>query len=199
MDDSARRKPVRPAIKRRPPKKSAASRKPVAKKSVTRKAAPSRKTSPVKPAYVPAVNTVAENKEAHVPVIREAARNLAKTSLDHTQSAYMTAKDIAEEASEAIGIVMEEASKGRHALNVKVIKMAQANLNSGFDLAKELARAKDLTEAVEVHNAFVRQQFESLAGQAEEIHLLSKRLAAETLKPLKSHVSRAFDTGRSSN
>ncbi|GBF27256.1 hypothetical protein MnTg02_02303 [bacterium MnTg02] len=199
MDDSARKNPARPSLKKRPPKKSVVSLKSVAKISQTRKAAPTRKISPVKPAYAPAVNKAAENMEATVPVIQEAVQNLAVTSLAHSHSAYLTVKEIAEQATEAFGTAMEEASKGSHALNVKMIQMAQANLNSSFDLAKELVRAKDITEAVDVHNAFVQQQFESLAGQAEEIRQLSKRIAVETVKPLKSHVSRAFDTGRSSN
>jgi len=48
--------------------------------------------------------------------------------------------------------------QGAAALNRKIIDIAQRNLNSGFDLAKSLAGAKNLAEMVELQAAYRRRR-----------------------------------------
>ena len=71
--------------------------------------------------------------------------------------------------------------------------IAQRNINSGFDLAKGLAGAKNLAEAIELQAAYWRKQFGALAAQAEEVRSLSTQLAADAVKPAKDQLTRSMD------
>jgi phasin len=92
----------------------------------------------------------------------------------------------------------DAAGQGATAFNRKLIDIAQRNLNSGFDLAKSLAGAKNLAEIVELQSAFIRHQFEVFANQATEIRALTTKIAADTAEPIKAQVTRSFETIRKS-
>ena len=79
------------------------------------------------------------------------------------------------------------------AFNRKIIDIAQRNLNSGFDLAKSLAGAKNLAEMVELQAAYWRKQFGALTAQAEEVRALSTKVVADAGEPLKEQVKRSVD------
>ena len=76
------------------------------------------------------------------------------------------------------------------ALNRKVIDIAQRNINSGFDLAKSLAGAKNLAQAVELQAAYWRKQLATLTAQVEEFSSLSTKVAADAAAPMKMHGGR---------
>ena len=84
----------------------------------------------------------------------------------------------------------DAAGQGAVAFNRKIIDIAQRNVNSGFDLAKSLAGAKNLAEAMELQGAYWRKQFGALAAQAEEVRALSTKMAAAASEPLKEQVKR---------
>ena len=75
------------------------------------------------------------------------------------------------------------------ALNRKIIDIAQRNVNSGFDLAKSLASAKNLAEMVELQGAYWRKQLEALMAQAEEVRELSVNASVDVAEPLKRHAT----------
>jgi phasin family protein len=68
------------------------------------------------------------------------------------------------------------------------IYIAQRNVNSVFDLAKNLASAKDLAAVVELQTAYWQKQFSALTTQAEEVRALSTKVTADAGEPLKAHV-----------
>ena len=78
-------------------------------------------------------------------------------------------------------------------MNHKVIHIAQRNINSGFDLAKSLTKAKNLAEIIELQATYWREQFGVLANQAEEVRTLSTQVAADAAKPIKSQMARGMD------
>ena len=51
--------------------------------------------------------------------------------------------------------------------------------NSGFDLAKSLAGAKNLSEMVELQAAYWQKLLGALTSQAEEVRVLSTKLTAD--------------------
>jgi phasin family protein len=83
----------------------------------------------------------------------------------------------------------DAAGQAATALNRKIIDIAQRNVNSGFDLAKSLASAKNLAEVVELQGAFWRKQIETLMEQAEEVRELSVNAGAEVAEPIKRHAT----------
>ena len=83
--------------------------------------------------------------------------------------------------------------QGAIALNHKVMDIAQRNMNSGFDLAKSLAGAKNLAEVIELQAAHWRKQFSALAAQAVEVRTLSTQVTADVTEPIKAQVKRGRD------
>jgi len=72
-----------------------------------------------------------------------------------------------------------------------VIDITQRNINSGFDLAKSLAGAKNLSEAIELHAAYWQKQLGALSAQAEEMRSLSTKVSEDVAEPIRTGVSRA--------
>jgi phasin len=128
--------------------------------------------------------------------VPESVRALAEKTVTQTREAYERGKDALEEAVDALERSFDAAGQGAAAFNRKLIDIAQRNLNSGFDLAKSLAGAKNLAEIVELQSVFLRHQFDVFASQAGEIRALSTKIAADTAEPIKSQVTRSMETIR---
>src|SRR4029079_560924 len=103
-----------------------------------------------------------------------------------------------EDAVDSLERSFDAAGQGAAAFNRKLIDIAQRNLNSGFDVAKNLAGARNLAEIVELQSAFVRHQFDVFANQASEIRALTTKIAAAPTEPIKAQVTRSFETIRKS-
>jgi phasin len=134
-------------------------------------------------------------RDATVP---ESVRALAEKTVTQTREAYEKAKDALEDAVDALERSFDAAGQRAAAFNRNMIDITQRNLNSGFDLAKKLAGAKNLAEIVELQSAFIRQQFDAMASQAGEIRALSTKIAADTSEPIKAQVTRTMDKARGS-
>src|SRR5512132_3410218 len=115
--------------------------------------------------------------DATVP---ESVRARAEKTVTQTREAYEKGKDALEEAVDSLERSFDAAGQGATAFNRKLIDIAQRNLNSGFDLAKSLAGAKNIAEIVELQSAFIRHQFDVFANQASEIRALTTKIAADT-------------------
>lgn len=131
--------------------------------------------------------------DANVP---EGVRALAEKTVTQTREAYERGKDSLDESVVAMERSFGAAGQGATAFNRKLIEIAQRNLTSGFDLAKNMAAAKNLTEITELQSAFIRNQFDVFASQAGEIRTLTTKIAADTSEPIKDQVSRSFEQGR---
>jgi phasin len=128
--------------------------------------------------------------------VPESVRALAEKTVNQTREVYERGKDQLEEAIDALERSFDAAGQGATAFNRKLIDIAQRNLNSGFDLAKSLAGAKNLAEIVELQSSFMRHQFDVFASQAGEIRALTTKIAADTTEPIKHQVARSFETMR---
>jgi len=123
----------------------------------------------------------------------EAARNFAEKTVAQTREVYDRSNDALEAAMDTMEKSFDAAGQGAVALNRKIMDIAQRNLNSGFDLAKNLAGAKNLAETVELQGAYWRKQFGALAAQAEEVRALSTKVTANTAEPIKAHVTSSME------
>jgi len=123
----------------------------------------------------------------------EAARAFAGKTVGQTREAYDRSKVALEAAVDTMEKSFDAVGQGAVALNHKIIDIAQRNVNSGFDLAKNLAGAKNLAEMVELQAAYWRKQFGALAAQAEEVRALSTKVTADTAEPIKAHVTSSMD------
>jgi phasin len=119
----------------------------------------------------------------------EAARVFAEKAVDQSREVYDRSKDALDASVATLERTFDAAGQGAVALNRKIIDIAQRNVNSGFDLAKSLAGAKNLSEMVELQATYWRKQFGLLADQAEEVRALSTKVTADTAEPVKAHVT----------
>jgi phasin len=121
--------------------------------------------------------------------IPEAMRAFAGTAVMQSREAYERAKATLDAGVEAIERSYDAAGQAANALNRKIIDIAQRNVNSGFDLAKSLASAKNLAEMVELQGAYWRKQLEALMAQAEEVRELSVNASVDVAEPIKRHAT----------
>ena len=121
-------------------------------------------------------------RDAEVP---QAMRDLAERNIAQMRETYERSKDALEGIVQSWERSFDATNQGAVALNRKIIDIAQRNINSGFDLAKRLAGAKNLAEATELQADYWRKQLDTLAAQAEEVRTLSAQVAADATKPMK--------------
>jgi hypothetical protein len=122
--------------------------------------------------------------------VPETVRAMAEKVVDQSREAYGRSKD---------ALDASVAGQGAVAFNRKIIDIAQRNVNSGFDLAKSLAGAKNLSEMVELQVAYWQKLLDALTSQAEEVRALATKMAAAAGEPLKEQVKRGVDELRKVN
>ena len=110
----------------------------------------------------------------------EIARDTPKAMQAVAEKSIAQTRELFEHSKGALEVVLDSWEKsfdavnqGAVALNHKIIDITQRNINSGFDLAKSLAGAKNLAEATELQAAYWRRQVGALTAQAEEVRKLS--------------------------
>ena len=138
--------------------------------------------------------TAAQTVElTHDTQLPEVMRALAEKNIAQTRELYERSKDAFEAVIEGWERTLDAAGQGAVALNRKVIDITQRNINSGFDLAKSLAGAKNLAEAMELQASYWREQLGTLGAQAEEVRTLSTQVTADVTAPIKAQVKRGRD------
>ena len=134
---------------------------------------------------VAARKTVARFEElARDTEVPQAMRDLAERNIAQMRETYERSKDALEGVVQSWERSFDATNQGAVALNRKIIDIAQRNINSGFDLAKGLAGAKNLAEAMELQADYWRKQLDTLAAQAEEVRTLSAQVAFDATKPM---------------
>jgi phasin len=145
----------------------------------------------------PRVNKISDTKaatpfefanEAEVP---ETIRALAETNIVQTRDLYERSKHTLESVLDSWERTFDAASHGMVALNRKVIDIAQRNVTTGFELATNLAGAKNLGEALELQADYWRKQIGMFGAQAEELRAVSTRIASDVVKPVKAQMKSA--------
>ena len=134
--------------------------------------------------------------DAAVP---ETVRAMVEKAVDQSREVYDRSKDALDASVATLERTFDAAGQGAVAFNRKIIDIAQRNVNSGFDLAKSLAGAKNLSEMVELQAAYWQKLLGALVSQAEEVRALSTKMAAAAGEPLKEQMKRGVDDLRKSN
>ena len=134
--------------------------------------------------------------DAPVP---ETVRAMVEKAVDQSREVYDRSKDALDASVATFERTFDAAGQGAVAFNRKIIDIAQRNVNSGFDLAKSLAGAKNLSEMVEFQAAYWQKLLGTLVSQAEEVRALSTKVATAAGEPLKEQVKRGMDELRKAN
>jgi len=124
--------------------------------------------------------------------IPERLRDLAEKTLAHTRETHDRSADALEASVATFEKSFDAAGQGA-ALNRKIVDIARRNVNSGFELAKSPAGAKNLGDMAELQAAYWRKQFGILTAQAEEVRALSIMVTADAAAPIKDQMAGGAD------
>ena len=126
--------------------------------------------------------------------VPETVRAMVEKAVDQSREVYDRSKDALDASVATLERTFDAAGQGVVAFNRKIIDIAQRNVNSGFDLAKSLAGAKNLADIVELQTDHWQKQIDALTAQAEEVRALSTKVVADAGAPLKEQVKRGVET-----
>ena len=98
-------------------------------------------------------------RETQVP---DTMRELAERSVAQTREVYEHSKNTLQSVLESWRNSFGTAGQGVTALNQKIIELAERNIDTSFDLAMNLCRAKNLAEVMELQTAYWQKQFGEL-------------------------------------
>ena len=76
--------------------------------------------------------------------------------------------------------------------NVKMIDMAQTNVEAVFDFARQLTNAKQPSDMIELWTAHAKKQFETLTKQTKELSAIGQKIASESVEPIVHSVKQTF-------
>jgi hypothetical protein len=130
-------------------------------------------------------------RNAQVPAT---LRGLAERNVSQTRAIYERSKDAVQSVWLSWNRSFGAANQGAVALNLKIMDMTERNISTGFDLAMNLAGAKNVAEAVEMQSAYWRKQLGQLQAQAEQVEALLSRLNVNVTEPIEAQMK----PGRSS-
>lgn len=147
-------------------------------KVVAEKAQVQHKSAPVVPAKK-VVDTrrrvAAQFEEFRDTQVPDTMRALAERNVAQTREVYERSKTTLQAVLESWQKSFGATGQGAMALNRKIIDIAERNINTGFDLATSLCRAKNLAEVMELQAAYWQKQFGELRTKAEEKRVLSTK------------------------
>ena len=104
----------------------------------------------------------------------------AERNVAQTRELYERSKNTLQCVLESWRNSFGTAGQGVTALNQKIIELAERNIDTSFDLAMNLCRAKNLAEVMELQTAYWQKQFGELTTQAEAVRVLSTKVLMNT-------------------
>ncbi len=137
------------------------------------------------------VETV-EAPQAVATDISENVRAMVGKGIVDTRAKFAQAKSAAEEATAAVEASLGAAREGVIALNVKALDSVKSAAEAQFELFKSLASAKSMSEFVTLHTEFARARFEEASARSKELAEFARKVADETVAPIKAHVAKTF-------
>jgi phasin len=111
--------------------------------------------------------------------IPEALRTATQQNLDQARVAYDRFMDAARQAHEVVTKSSAAMTSGAREVQERALKFTQENMDANFQFARDLARCKDLKEAMELQARFAREQMENYSFQAQELGLLVSKAATK--------------------
>ncbi len=124
---------------------------------------------------------MAENKQPEIP---QEMRELAVKNIDQAHAACSQLMDAARKAQEMMKTMIppNPIAQGLNEAQERAMRFTQQNLDAGFAWANELAKAKDLAEALQIQSRQAQLQMQAYALQAQELASLVTE-AAKKAKP----------------
>lgn len=111
-------------------------------------------------------------------------RDLAEKNVEQARQAYVQFMEMARQAQDMMvrssGVMADSAREAQG----KAMRYAQDNLDASFAFAAELARARDLREAMEIQARYAQRQMRNYAEQAQDLG----RLMTDAAQKMQSRI-----------
>jgi hypothetical protein len=116
--------------------------------------------------------------------ILQETRDTAVKNVDQVRAAYGQFMNAARQAQEMMKALIPSnpVTQGLSEAQERAMKFTQQNLDASFTLASELAKAKDLTEVLQIQSRHTQLQMHAYALQAQELSSMVNE-AAKKGKP----------------
>ncbi|MDX2155993.1 MAG: phasin family protein [Hyphomicrobiaceae bacterium] len=96
-------------------------------------------------------------------------RDLAEKNVEQARQAYSQFMDMARKAQDMMARSSGAMADSAREVQGKAMRYAQDNLDASFSFATELARARDLNEAMEIQSRYAQRQMRTYAEQAQDL------------------------------
>ena len=114
--------------------------------------------------------------------IPEPVRQLAERNVEQSRSAYMQFAEMTRRAQDMVTKSSGTMTQTAVDIQSKAMRFAEQNVDAGFSLAGELAKARDMKEYFEIQQKHVQRQMQAYATQAQELGRLMTE-AAQKVQP----------------
>jgi len=135
---------------------------------------------------------VGEDVTASLGAFQDKFRGLIEKGLNETRSSYVKAKTAADEATSAFEASYSTAKSGVAEINAKALEALRANVEANFDFMKSIIGVKSMADYVALHTEFARKQVEMMSGTSKEFSALAKKVAEQSVEPIKAQVAKTF-------
>ncbi len=115
--------------------------------------------------------------------IPEAVREAAERSVAEARKAVERMLDATRDAVAAAEARSASVRADSQAIGQKAMTFAQANMQSAFDLAERIARAKTVEEVMRLQSEYAARQASNASQQVQELGSAGARLAESMVKP----------------
>jgi len=120
------------------------------------------------------------------PVPAPVLVNSVKPDERLTESAQVAVESAVDTIEKTLKAALPMARKVNH----KLVDIAQANMNSGLELARDLAGAKSPIEAMRLGMNYWHEHMGILEAQAQELRTLSAEFVATASEPIRAQIRR---------
>lgn len=96
-------------------------------------------------------------------------RDLAEKSVDQARKAFEGFVSAAHKAAGQADTTAASVQTNAKTLGTKAMSFAESNVNSAFELAQKLVRAKDMQEILRLQADYARTQMTTIQEQAKEL------------------------------
>jgi hypothetical protein len=117
-------------------------------------------------------------------VSENAARKFAQRATAETLDRMEQSKVSAQEGTKIVEQSYVTASKGAIDFNLKLMDMAQDNINAAFDFARQLSQVKSPSAFFELSAEHTRKQVERLTAQSRDLTRVAQETLTETTQAL---------------
>jgi phasin len=121
----------------------------------------------------------------------QAFRDVAEQGAAQAKETFGKITAAAGEATHVMKDTYATSLKAAHDYSAKVLEFAHINTNSAFEYARQLSAVKSPTEFFALSNTHLRQQFETLSKQAQELAAIAQKMTAAATESIKTGMHKA--------